>query len=296
MNSYSYFICISIILIKIVIIQTHNSNEICVENPFQTISANNFTVCYLNDIENHSILVWFTIGKIVNDTFDSYRFILRSIDDHKISSNIMIKILTDFTKLIDFYNSLRIFYLDSGQYEICIEFQSNFTKFIYQPRDGCIAIEIGHLIHRSFHQSSIPLLIALTSGIVLFFILGLVVQWFKTKHQNNSNNNNKLRQSHSSHVFSTAALKQQSDRIIRNLFSRHIDQPRSSRIHQWARNRAFRHRISTQEHEFDTSKCGSLNQSFPPNLITSHISQQQQHSKMSFDLYPSNEEYEMRKY
>jgi hypothetical protein len=255
------------ILTKCAIVQTRrvdNRKEICIENQFQTLSMNHLKVCYLNDIEHHSILVWFTIGKSLNDTFDFYRFILRSIDD-LLSSNIIIETLTNFTKLVDFNNSLRIFNLDSGQYEVCIEFQSNFSAFIYQPRDGCISIQIGKFYHGSFKQCSIPLLITLASCIVLFFILGLVVQWAKVKHQkkqNDDDNNSKVR----SRTLSTLSLKQQRDRLVRNFFHRHIDQPRPSRIRQWARNRAFRHRISPQEHEFEKPK--SL-QKWTKHLFTS---------------------------
>lgn len=271
MINYFSLIFISIILIKCTIVQIHptdNRKESCVENPFQRISANNFTVCYLNDIESQSIVVWFINGKIVNETFDYYRFVLRSIDN-SISSNIIIKSLTNFTKLIDFKNSLRMFNLESSQYEVCIEFQSNFSRFVYQPRDGCISIPIGELSHQSFKQCSTALPIALASGIVLFFILGLIVQWAKKKRQNNNNgdDNNETRL-RSSSILSTISLRQQSDRVIRNLFHRYIDQPRSSRLRQWARSRAFRHRILTQDHEFEKS---TYNQSPQPSSTINKI-------------------------
>jgi len=173
------------VLSKCSVVQTQkldNNKEICVENQFQISSTNHLKLCYFNDIQNHSILVWFIIEESLNDTFDFYRFILRSMDN-LLSSNIIIKTLTNFTKLVDFNNSLRIFNLDSGRYEVCIEFQSNFSIFIYRPRDGCIQIQIGQSSQVSSKQNQTPLLIILATGIVLFFILGLIVQWAKSKRK-----------------------------------------------------------------------------------------------------------------
>ena len=154
--------------------------------------------------------------------------------------------------MIDFNNSLRLFNFDSGQYEVCIEFQSALSAFIYQPRDGCIVISIGKSTSESFSHSSTPLLIALASGIILFFILGLVVQWTQAKRRKKAEDDDEEHhRSRSSSVLSTLTLKQQRDRLIGNFFHRYIDQPRSSRLRQWARNRAFRHCISTQEQEFE---------------------------------------------
>jgi hypothetical protein len=240
-----------ILLIKCPIVQSQKlktSKEICIE----VHSHNHLQVCYFNDISNHSSLVWFTIEKPLNGTFDSYRFIIRSIDNLLLSC-VIIETLTNFTKLVDFNNSLRIFNLDSGQYEVCIEFQSNATAFIYQPRDGCIPIRIGKSLQDSFKQSSTPLLIALASGIVLFFILGLVVQRFKAKRRKQYQDEDKPR-SRSSSILSSISLRQQRDRLARILFHRHIDQPRNSTMRQWARIRAFRHRTLTQEQEFERPK------------------------------------------
>jgi hypothetical protein len=140
--------------------------------------------------------------------------------------------LTNFTQLIDLNNSLHILNLDSGQYEICIDFQTNSTSYIYSPRYGCIPIRIGKLLHGSFKQSSTQLLIALTTGIILFLIICHIVQSNKTKQ-----------------LSTTTLLKKQRDGFVRKLFRRHMDQSNNSRMQQWARNRAFRHRISTQEQE-----------------------------------------------
>jgi len=159
--------------------------------------------------------------------------------------------LTNFTELIDLNNSLHLLNLDSGQYEICIDFQSNSSSYIYSPRYGCIPIRIGKLLHGSFKQSSTQLLIALATGIILFLIICHVVQSLKTKQL--SNDNEKEEEVHeqrfrSSNILSTTSLKKQ---CVRKLFRRHMDQPRSSHMQQWARNRAFRHRISTQEREIE---------------------------------------------
>jgi hypothetical protein len=153
--------------------------------------------------------------------------------------------LTNFTELIDLNNSLQILNLDSGQYEICIDFQSNSTSYIYSPRYGCIPIRIGKLLHGSFKQSSTQLLIALTTGIILFLIVCHIVQSLKKTKQLSKDK----QQFRSSSILLTTSLKKQRDGIVRKLFRRHMDQSNNSRMQQWARNRAFRHRISTQEQE-----------------------------------------------
>jgi hypothetical protein len=153
--------------------------------------------------------------------------------------------LTNFTELIDLNNSLRILNLHSGQYEICIDFQMNSTSYIYSPRYACIPIRIGELLHGSFKQSSTQLLIALATGIILFLILCHIVQSIKKK-QHEDVPETRCR---SSSILSTTSLKKQRDRIVRKLFRRHMDQSGGSRMQQWARNRAFRHRISTSEQE-----------------------------------------------
>ena len=239
------------------IIHTQRSKdhqEICIKNYFQ----NNLRVCYLNNNRNRSILVWFIIDNTLLDLFHLYRFILRSIDEISLSTR-NIHILTNFTELIDLNNSLRILNLDTGQYEICIDFQSNITSYIYSPRNSCIPIRIGELLHRSFKQSSIQLFIALISGIILFLILGLVVQWIKTKRIENQQDDKKIKEdpeqrSRNSSILSTVSLKKQRDRIVRKLFRNHIDQLDDSQMRQWARNRAFRHRISTQEQEIQCTR------------------------------------------
>jgi hypothetical protein len=160
--------------------------------------------------------------------------------------------LTNFTELIDLNNSLRILNLDSGQYEICIDFQTNSTSYVYSPRYGCIPIRIGELLHGSFKQSSTQLLIALATGIILFLILCHIVQSIKNKEQFSGDHEETPEQrSRSSSIFSTTSLKKQRDRIVRKLFRPQMDQSNSSRMQQWARNRAFRHRISTQEQEIE---------------------------------------------
>jgi len=224
--NYFFLILISnniFLITNCLIIHTQRSKdneEICIKNHFHSISTNNLRVCYTNNNHDHSILIWFTIDKSLSNIFHFYRFILRSIDEISLST-INIYMLTNFTELIDLNNSLHILNLNSGQYEICIDFQINSTSYIYSPRYGCIPIRIGKLLHGSFKQSSTQLLIALTTGIILFLIICHIVQ----------------------------SLKKQRDGFVRKLFRRHIDQSNNSRMQQWARNQAFRHRISTQEQE-----------------------------------------------
>ena len=321
------FLIINLLLVtkyKIVQTQTIKTSEgMCVDNHLQIISINPFDVCYLNDISDNSIVVWFTIEESLNDTFDFYRFILRS-SDKSLSSNGIIKLLTNFTELIDLKNSLRIFNLNSNEYDVCIEFDSNRTKFIYQPRDGCISIEIGKSSHETLKHTPGTLLIALAVAIILFFILGLVVQWAKGKYQKKQLDDDKPR-TRSSSILSAITSKEQRDRFVRNLFHRHIDQPRASRMRQWARSRAFRHRVSTPEHEFEKprifrkrsrqlfpstdrlseprSRTGTISRTRTPSLgsmlTTNNIYtiSENEHTKMpskrpSFHLSPT-EEYEM---
>ncbi len=224
--------------------RTKENEEICLKNHFRSFSTNNLRVCYTNNNRDRSIYIWFTIDKSLHSIFHFYRFILRSID--KVSLSTMnIYMLTNFTELIDLNNSLRILNLHSGQYEICIDFQMNSTSYIYSPRYACIPIRIGELLHGSFKQSSTQLLIALATGIILFLILCHIVQSIKKK-QHEDVPETRCR---SSSILSTTSLKKQRDRIVRKLFRRHMDQSGGSQMQQWARNRAFRHRISTSEQE-----------------------------------------------
>jgi hypothetical protein len=144
-----------------------------------------------------------------------------------------------------------MFHLETGHYEVCIEFQSESPSFIYQPRDGCISIPVGISPHKLFKQSSRALLIALASAIVLFFILGLVVQWAKEKRRKELQENENQLPSPSSRKPSVISLKQQQDDLINKIFQQNIDQTRSSRMQQWAHNRAHRHSIAIEEQDFE---------------------------------------------
>jgi len=250
MNNYLFLILLSnslFLLTTCLVIptqRTKDNEEICIKNHFRSISTNNLRLCYINNNRDRSIIIWFTIEKSLSNIFHFYRFILRSIDEITLST-INIYMLTNFTELIDLNNSLQILNLDSGQYEICIDFQSNSTSYIYSPRYGCIPIRIGKLLHGSFKQSSTQLLIALTTGIILFLIVCHIVQSLKKTKQLSKDK----QQFRSSSILLTTSLKKQRDGIVRKLFRRHMDQSNNSRMQQWARNRAFRHRISTQEQE-----------------------------------------------
>ena len=254
MFNYLAIILISAQLGKYPLVQARKLKhpEICVDNQIQTYSINHLTLCYSNHLEERLTFVWFSVGESLNDTFDLYRFTFRVQETH-LSSRSTIKLLTNFTQLIDANNSLRMFNLDTGDYEVCIEFHSETPLFIYQPRDGCIAIAVGRSTSKTFAHDSTPLLIALASGIVIFFVLGLVVQWGKDRRRKRVPIERSEPRSLSSRILSTRSLKQQRDRLIKNLFQQHLDEPQSSQIRQWARDQAFRHRISTHELDFDRS-------------------------------------------
>jgi hypothetical protein len=296
--------------IKCLIVHTQrakDNEEICVKDHFQSTSRNDLRLCYMNNNRDRSILVWFTVSQSLSDKFHSYRFILRSIEE-SLFSTLHIQILTNFTELIDLNNHLRIINLNVGQYEICVEFHLNSSLFIYQPRDGCIPIRIGELLHGAFKQSSIQLLIALTAGIVLFFILGLIVQRIKGKRARNDQPKHKSpdqeQRPRTSSILSAVSLRKQRDRIVRKLFRRHIDPPSTSRMRQWARNRAFRHRISTQEQETERPRLNHLPEtkisedspSLSTSIVTTNdiyvIPTNESSQKISFYLNPS-EDYEL---
>lgn len=224
--------------------------EICVDNQIQTYAINHLKLCYSNHLEEQLTFVWFSVGESLNDTFDLYRFTFRVQESH-LSSRSTIELLTNFTQLIDANNSLRMFHLDSGDYEVCIEFHSEAPLFIYQPRDGCIAISVGGSTSKTFAHDSTPLLIALASGIVIFFVLGLVVQWGKDRRRKRGPIERSEPRPLSSRILSTKSLKQQRDRFVKTLFQQHLDESQASQIRQWARDQAFRHRVSTHELDFD---------------------------------------------
>lgn len=209
------------------------NQEICLKNHFQSISTSNLRICYRNNKHDQSLTISFTIDQRLYEIFHFYRFILRSIDDRSLAT-INIYKLTNFTELNDYNNSLTIFNLNSGQYEICIDFQMNSTAYIYSPRYSCIPIQLGEFLHGTFKQSSTELLIALTFGIIIFLIFCYII--------------------HSKNAQEFSSMQPQRDGLIRKIFRRHIDQTTDSQMKQWARNRAFRHRISsTQEQNFVTS-------------------------------------------
>lgn len=226
--------------------------EICVDNQIQTYAINHLKLCYSNYLEDRLTFVWFSVGESLNDTFDLYRFTFR-VQESQHSSRSTIKLLTNLTELIDATNTLRMYNLDSGDYEVCIEFHSKAPLFIYQPRDGCIVITVGGSTSKTFAHDSTPLLIALASGIVIFFVLGLVAQWAKDRRRKRMPIEKHQPRPLSSRILSKKALKQQRDRLVKNVFQKHLDEPQSSQIRQWARDQAFRHRISTHELDFDRS-------------------------------------------
>ena len=249
-----YFSCY--LLIQCPVVQTRKlkpSPIICVENQIQIYSINHLKLCYTNHPEDRLTFVWFSVGKSLNDTFDLYRFTFR-MHESSIESRSTIKLLTNFTELIDANNSLRMYNLDTGQYEVCIEFHSETPVFIYQPRDGCITIDIGRSQIKTFAHDSTQMLVALACGIVIFFVLGLVVQWTKDRRQKRLSEETDQPRSLSSRILSTKSLKQQRDRLVKNLFQQQLDEPQVSRIRQWARDQASRHRASTHELDLDRAR------------------------------------------
>ncbi|UJR22146.1 hypothetical protein I4U23_025210 [Adineta vaga] len=227
--------------------RTKDNEEICVQNHLESRTNDHLLVCHINNNRDRSILIWFKIDRSLFKLFHFYRFILRTVDEITLTTN-HLHLLTNFTDLIDRNNSLRIFNLNSGHYEICVDFQSNMTSYIYSPRNACISIRIGELLRRSFKQSSTQLFIALITGIIAFLLLALIVQIVKSKQIERTNqeqiiNEDKKKHSRRSSILSSVFSKKQ------RLFRRYIDQPDPSQMRQWARNRAFRHRISTHEND-----------------------------------------------
>lgn len=268
------------------------NEEICVQNHAPSVSSNHLLVCHINNNRDRSILIWFKIDRTLFELFHFYRFILRSIDDITHLTN-QIQLLTNFTELIDLNNSLRVYNLNSGKYEICLDFQANSTAYVYSPRNGCISIHIGEFLHRSFKQSSTQLFIALISGIILFLLLGVIVQWVKSRQieaPSPPENKKKSAQerSRSSSILSTVSLTKQ------RLFRRHFDRPDPSQMRQWARNRAFRHRISTPDNEQSRwsrpSTTAAAQKNCPLNKNDIYIIPMNDPSrKISFYLTPTEE-------
>ncbi|CAF3200130.1 unnamed protein product [Rotaria socialis] len=253
-----------------------NSQETCFGSHGRTNSTHHLQICYFYDLRSPLTLIWFTIEKRLSDIFDAYRFILRTTDG-VVQSNEIIQILTNFTELIDYNNSLRIFNLNSGVYEVCIELYMNSTRFIYQPRDGCAPIRTGKLSPEPLKANSMPLLVALASGIVMFFILGLVVQWVQARYRRQHQHDDKPR-ARSSSGLSTTSLKQKRDRLL-SLFHRRIDKPNASWMRQWARAVAFRHRISTQQKLFKRTDSSQNTNEYLRTTIDTIRARPEKHSR-----------------
>jgi heme exporter protein D len=161
--------------------RTRDNEQICLDEPIRLRSHRWFDLCYRQNIRHRSILISFT-STMIDRYFHAYRFVQRSIDDWSLTT-IEQRILSNFTAFIDKNNSLRLMNLRAGHYEICLELQSNYTQWIYQPRESCIAFRFGATSHGIFRQSSIELFFTLAVSITLFFVLGLVVQWRQTNRK-----------------------------------------------------------------------------------------------------------------
>lgn len=243
---------------------TKDTEEICVENYFPSIKSNSLRPCYINNYRDRSIFVWFTIEQSLFNIFHAYRFILRSINEISLST-VNIHILTNFTQLTDLNNSLHILNLEPGQYEVCIDFQSHLTSFIYSPRNGCIFIRRNELASGAFKQNSTQLFIASVIGIILFLIFTIVGQLIKVQRKGNdeqslddikvkSYENTQIQQVKSSDEVSKGSSKNQRNLIVRKLFRRHADQTESSRLQHWTLNRVFRHCMSLEKQQAKQAK------------------------------------------
>lgn len=255
-------ILFKVVIINLIILTSHLSESLVVPRPRardnQAICLNQRSdpqshvhLCYVSNVHLRSMVIWFITPSLFFETFRFYRFILRSIDEVSLVTTRRY-ILTNYTELIDRNNSLRLYNLQAGQYELCLEFQSNETWFPYQTSDHCLDFRLGHLSHHSFRQSSTELLLTLTTSIALFLVLGLFVQCRKS--QRTLPQGPLTPRGRASSLLSTVSLKKQRERIVRKLFRRHMDQSEDSHIRRWARNRAFRHRISTQESDAERAE------------------------------------------
>ena len=190
------------------------------------IHGRTFVHAQSNDINDRSVFVWFNLTSALNSTFDQFRFVLLSRDQASVHGEYLQNI-TEFER-IDLENRVRLKNLDAGIYEICVEFRQNHSEFIYEPRDGCVIIQIGEVSHRTFDRSSVPILVILAAAIVIFFVLGLTIPALKKKRD-----------------------QRRTRDPVRTLFQRHVeDEGRSTSLRQWARVRVLRHMHSLDRETF----------------------------------------------
>ncbi|CAF2077685.1 unnamed protein product [Rotaria magnacalcarata] len=263
----SHFLLLSTCLI----IHEHrvkDSEETCLDNYFRSITTNYLRPCYTYNYRDRSIFVWFTIEQSLFQIFHGYRFVLRSIDEISLST-ISVHILTNFTQLIDTNNTLHILNLDPGLYEVCIDFQSYSTFYIYSPRNGCVFIRRNELLNSSFKQNSTRLVMASIIGIVLFLIVTICFQLIKLYRREKDDSEHRIKRS------MMLSSKKQRNHLLRKLFRRHInDQPDSSRLRQWIPNRVVRNcfsikKPSEQIEQISTKKKIISQKKLPSSVSTS---------------------------
>ena len=199
-----------------------------------TDSVDTLTVSYTNDLSTRSFVVWFAIGSPFNDTFDLFRFTLRSMGHS--SAHPTETLVTNFTLLTGEENRLRLFKLDSGQYDVCIDFRSNSSNFVYRPRDGCVTFRVGEGLARAAESNSLPLVVALVVAAAIFFLAGVIVTFVKKRlliyRQPSATPDNLPPETR-----------------VRKLFHRHLDRPHLSRFHLFKHRRGSRYILPSEELE-----------------------------------------------
>lgn len=214
-----------------------NHGQICVQDQLHDINGDILNVCAEHYVEDRSVLVRFTLNNDLNSTFNQFRFVLR-LRDNAISHGQYLKNITNFERF-DQENSVRLKNLDAGIYEICVEFRQNRSNFIYEPRDGCVTIQIGHVNDRAFDESSVPILIILGISILIFFVLGLTIPPLKKRRDQRRNT-------------LPGTPPHRTREFVRSLFKQHFeDQGQSTSLRHWMRVRIFRHLHSLDHEDFN---------------------------------------------
>ncbi|CAF0849704.1 unnamed protein product [Didymodactylos carnosus] len=269
LKAYIYLFCLLCLL--------HSADAICAENDYVlSASANNLQFCSEIIQEKPSIVsVWFTIGFNLTQHFGYFCFTLVTIsvasgNKETMESNFHRVNITDYTELTDTNNSLTIKELNPGQHEICVQFLDRVTMFIYVPRDGCLRIQVG-IIPPSFKQDSTSQFIILTGTIVLFFIMGLLVQNHKSRrdrkqHELEFDDETDTR----TRSYTNASTLSKRTNFLKNLFHKHIDQPELTKVQLWAKSR-YRHRLSADispQRELNNTRSRKHHRSHQVNIPT----------------------------
>lgn len=241
---FSVFLFFLISASRIVHVQcVRDGEQVCAKNQSALVNETNLKLCYVNNVRDRYIDVWFTIGEYFNSTFSEYRFVILS-SESALLHNEYVEHESNFSTLADFNETLRIKQLETGQYKVCVDFRTESSEFIYEPRDACVLIRIGEISHRAFDKSAIAISVTLVVAIVIFFTLGLLVPSVKKRRDARRAAEERLPVGSGS----TNTLDRRS-RVAKRLFSRHVEEGSRSRLHQWARTRASRHMIAPDDDE-----------------------------------------------